>query len=42
MNDGCIVDRLVAAIRRWGLTQAIKDSAPRDLIRRALRIARRK
>ena len=41
MTDGCIMDRLVAAIRRDGLTQAIEDSAPKDLERRAARMAAR-
>jgi hypothetical protein len=38
-GDGCIVDRLVAAILRDGLTQRIYDSAPKDLIRKAMRRA---
>jgi hypothetical protein len=42
MNDGAILDSLVAALRREGrLTERIYDSAPKDLIRRAVRIWKR-
>jgi len=42
MSDGCILDRLVAALRRDGPSQELEDSVPRDLWRRALRIVRRR
>jgi hypothetical protein len=40
MNDGAIIDSIVAALRREGrLTEHIYDSAPKDLIRKAMRRA---
>jgi len=37
VNDGAILDRLVATLRQTGITQRLKDSVPLDLWHRALR-----
>jgi hypothetical protein len=37
-NDGAILDRLVAALRRDGPSQKLQDSVPTDLWRKALRL----
>lgn len=40
MNDGQILDKLVAALRRDGPSQRLMDSVPLDLWRKALRRVR--
>jgi hypothetical protein len=37
MNDGAILDHLVAQLRRWGRIQRLFDSVPLDLWRKALK-----